>query len=116
MTALNQKLQEWTAGDVDRAKPETLKHYDKLLHSVPNGLSEKEILEQLNDEELFTLIVLRTYIYFKDFFNGLTMVDGLPTKKACVKRALENAKSHFRTTREEVIECFTKDWDTYNLI
>ncbi len=76
------------------------------------------------------------------------MVDGLPTKKACVKRALENAKSHclvlraingiscfvfsgkplttkalqplhasrFRTTRKKVIECFTKDWDTYNLI
>ncbi len=41
MTALNQKLQEWTARDVDRAKAETLKHYDKLLHSVPNGLSEK---------------------------------------------------------------------------
>jgi len=116
MTTLDAKFQNWKVSQVNEIRIQTLDHYEKLLHSTPNGLPEKEILEQLTDEELFTLIVLRTHLYFKDFFEGFIELDGLPINKACVKRAMENAKAHFLKTKEEVIECFTKDWDTYNLI
>jgi len=116
MTSLNPKFQEWTASQVQAERKRTFEHYEKLLHSVPQGLPEKDILEQFDDEELFTYIVMHTLIYFEDFFKGFSTVDGLPKRQGCIKRAMDNAKSHFKKTREEVIECFTKDWDTYNLI
>lgn len=116
MTTFNPKFQDWKAQQVNELKTQTLQHYEQLLHSTPNGLSEKEILEQLTDEELFTYIALSTYVYFKDFFFGMDIVDGLPVKKACAKRAIENTKAHFQKSREEVIETFTKDWDKYNII